>query len=68
MKQVLIFGLCLFILCDTSGQAKLTQKPVLNTLEDFFRFENVDQLTTHFGAENVFTEVRWNPAPVMRCW
>ncbi|MDD4971180.1 MAG: hypothetical protein PHT07_17265 [Paludibacter sp.] len=59
MKQVLTFVMCLFVLCDTSGQVKSTQKPVLNTLEDFFRFKNVDQLTACFGDENVFTEITY---------
>jgi hypothetical protein len=46
---VFVFGIC-------EAQTKSDIKPVLNTLEDFFRFQNVEQLTACFGNKNVFTE------------
>lgn len=63
MKQVLISVMCLFVIFLSPAQVKSIQKPAINTLEDFFRFENVDQLTSHFGAENVFTEVTYFGEP-----
>jgi hypothetical protein len=54
MKKLIIF--VLFLYGMSSLKANSTHKLVLNSLEDFFRFENVDQVTSYFGAENVFTE------------
>lgn len=59
MKQVLILIMCLFVIFHSPAQVKPIQKPAINTLEDFFRFENVDQLTSYFGTENVFTETTY---------
>jgi hypothetical protein len=56
MKQPVLFVLFLFVVWNASGKAKPIYMPVLNHLEDFFRFENVDQLTSRFGSINVFTE------------
>ena len=53
MKKLII--IVLFLNCLLL-QAKSNHRPVLNILEDFFRFENVEQLTLYFGAKNVFTE------------
>lgn len=63
MKQVLISVMCLFVIYHSPAQVKSIQKPAINTLEDFFRFENVDQLTSRFGTENVFTEVTYYGDP-----
>jgi len=56
MKQPFLFVLFLFASWNTSGKANPIHVPVLKNLEDFFRFENVEQLTSCFGATNVFTE------------
>jgi hypothetical protein len=49
-------------ICD--AQTKSAVKPVLNTLEDFFRFENVEQLASYFGNKNVFTETAYFIEPL----
>jgi hypothetical protein len=56
MKQPVLLVLFLLACWFQPVQAASNRLPVLNTLEDFFKFENVEQLTTHFGAANVFTE------------
>ena len=56
MKKLILFILFLLVACISTVQAKSNQKPVLNKLEDFFNFENVEQLTQYFGSGNVFTE------------
>ena len=56
MKKLILFILFLLVACISTVQAKSNQKPVLNKLEDFFSFENVEQLTQYFGSDNVFTE------------
>ena len=56
MKQLITFVLVLFVIFAIPVYAGSSRKPVLNTLEDFFRFESVEQLTSYFGAKNVFTE------------
>jgi hypothetical protein len=56
MKQLIICVLFLAAFCICPAQKKTTQKPALNKLEDFFQFENVEQLTSYFGTRNVFTE------------
>ena len=56
MKKLILFILFLLVACISTVQAKSNQKPVLNKLEDFFNFENVEQLTQYFGSDNVFTE------------
>ena len=56
MKQPVLLVLFLLACWFIPVQAKPNRVPVLNTLEDFFRFENVEQLTSYFGESNVFTE------------
>jgi len=56
MEKLILFILFLLVACISTVQAKSNQKPVLNKLEDFFSFENVEQLTQYFGSDNVFTE------------
>jgi hypothetical protein len=56
MKQLFIFVLFLSVCYVSPAQKKLNKEPVLNKLEDFFRFENVKQLNSHFGSKNVYTE------------
>ncbi|HEY6913413.1 MAG TPA: hypothetical protein VI413_01965 [Paludibacter sp.] len=55
MKHI-ILGFFISIFFISEAQTKSAEKPVLNTLEDFFRFENVEQLTSYFGTKNVFSE------------
>ncbi|MDP4240109.1 MAG: hypothetical protein Q8904_11635 [Bacteroidota bacterium] len=56
MKQLIICVLFLAAFCICPAQKVINQQPVLNKLEDFFQFENVEQLTSYFGTKNVFTE------------
>ena len=63
MKQRSIFVLFLTVVCNVSLLAKANQKPVIHTLEDFFRFENVDQVSSYFGAGNVYTETAYYGNP-----
>jgi len=56
MKKLILFILFLLVACISTVLAKSSQKPVINKLEDFFSFENVEQLTQYFGPGNVFTE------------
>jgi hypothetical protein len=63
MKQLIIFVLILFVIIITPVHARSSRMPVLNRLEDFFRFESVEQLTSYFGAKNVFTESAYYDDP-----
>jgi len=56
MKQLFISFLLLFTICACPARIRSNQKLVLNKLEDFFRFKDVGQLTSFFGAKNVYTE------------
>lgn len=51
-------SLILFFLLVSAGfaQPDKNKKITINKLEDFFRFENVQQLESYFGGKNVFTE------------
>jgi len=66
MKQPLTTIFLLFVLCVGVAHAAATADKyvVLTNLEDLFRFENVQQLESHFGKDNVFTEKTFfgNPA------
>jgi hypothetical protein len=64
MKQLLTSVLLLFVLSVGVAEATTGQKIMLTNLEDFFRFENVQQLESRFGKKNVFTEKTFygNPA------
>ena len=63
MKQLTIFVLLLIVNCSSILQAKSNPKPVINSIEDFFQFENVEQLSDCIGAENVFTETAYYGDP-----
>ena len=63
MKQPVLLVLFLLACWFIPVQAKPNSVPVLNTLEDFFRFENVEQLTSYFGAANVFTDLTYYGDP-----
>ena len=56
MKKLILFILFLLVACISTVQAKSNQKPVINKLEDFFCFENIEQLIQYFGSGNVYTE------------
>jgi len=62
MKQlILVIFISIFVICE--AQTKSDIKPNMNTLEDFFRFENVEQLTSYFGNKNVFSETVYFAEP-----
>jgi len=56
MKQLMTSFFLLFVFYVGVTQAATGKKVELTNLEDFFRFENIQQLESHFGKENVFTE------------
>lgn len=63
MKQLLSF-VFLFLLVNAGlAQADRSKKITLNKLEDFFRFDNVEQLESYFGKKNVFTEIAFYGDP-----
>jgi len=63
MKKLILFILFLLVACISTVQAKSNQKPVIDKLEDFFCFENVEQVTQYFGPGNVFTESTYYSDP-----
>jgi len=56
MKQLMISFFLFFVFYVGVTQAATGKKVELTNLEDFFRFENIQQLESHFGKDNVFTE------------
>jgi len=63
MKRLLIYILLLFVVSIGQAQERKIQKFKISTIEDFFRFENVDQLCSYFGKENIFTEKTFYQKP-----
>lgn len=56
MRQLLLCVLLIFAASVCFAQEKNIQKPNIKTLEDYFQFKDVSQLSAAFGNENVFTE------------
>ena len=63
MKKLILFILLLSVAHVCPVSAKSNQKQVLNTLEDIFSFENIDQLTRYFGSDRVYTELSYSGDP-----
>lgn len=63
MKKLILFILLLLVANISPVLAKSNQKPVINKLEDFFSFENVEQLTRYFGSGHVFSEISYSGDP-----
>jgi len=63
MRQLLIYVFLFFGILVSEAQSNSFKKSDIKTLEDLFRFENVAELTTFFGQDNVFTETTFYQKP-----
>jgi hypothetical protein len=63
MRKLLIYAFLVFGFLMGKAQDNSLKKSDIKTLEDLFRFENVNELTAFFGQNNVFTETTFYQKP-----